>query len=73
MMSKQSIILTPPVFKRFRDEFAYEINVSHDELTGAIAYNVTFEYYLPPYVIYQSDVSSSSSEVSKVSGTKYKV
>ena len=48
--------------------------LAHDTLKSeAIAYNVTIEYYLPPYVTYVSENAPYSDDVVKVTGTRYEV
>ena len=48
--------------------------LAHDTLKSeAIAYNVTIEYYLPPYVTYVSENTPYSDDVVKVTGTRYEV
>eukprot|EP00111_Clytia_hemisphaerica_P018515 TCONS_00054793-protein len=55
------------------DEFVVDVSVGHDkELSQAVAYNVSFEYYLPPFIAYESDASSSTG-ISKVLGQRFKI
>ena len=58
----------------FSDEFFVSLSLGHDAVKSqAIAYNVTIEYYLPPYVTYVSEHAPSSPDVVKVTGTRYEV
>jgi len=53
------------------DVYNYEISLKHSSISNQIAYNLSFEYYLPPYVEYVKD-QKTSNDISKISGTSYK-
>lgn len=53
------------------DTYTYDINFKHSNTSQNIAYNLTFEYYLPPYVKYLRTMTQPS-DVTRLDGTRYK-